>query len=574
KKPDLAAVKQIFDSSDDHYLTIGAGLKVKTADLIEMPGTASTKLHLVFQRWFDADRDVNWDTLIKLCDDNPDKLGKAKSNLLEHIGKAGLAESNGTAQANAKKQKIDPKEPIDSAATGEDKSKSEDQKSDPPPDVSKYCPKLEDIERKIEMKTIEELTEGEKEFISKVRYILVTATTIEYCAVMGSIDPPGGDGKYIRVITTDETGNFILGKYGSCNVAITRTGQGPDETEDILVSVQNDVKADFVIAIGICYGAKESKTEELSDKTNLGDIIVAKSIIDTAHQRIEGKNTIVLATEYHCGKNLLKKFKHDEVFKIEGKAVKVHHQGSLASEFTLFRSKEAKEEKLKYIQKALGGEMEAKGIHKAAESVGFEWIVIKAIVDWGTEEKDKKWQPFGAVSCARFVLQRLKDQQGNQDQTQHDDQNDYIRLHDEEGTRDSLKQLNDNFSLVMMDVEEAFDNEIQDNPKLLKKITTWLRYREDLKYHADTIATLNNVSTIGDVLTAIRPLFDCTDCALLVNMCQQFIPNAKEEVSKLESHHERAKEFCQSTTVQQLKEDLEKKYCPHLATDLKTCPRF
>ena len=147
-------------------------------------------------------------------------------------------------------------------------------------------------------------------------------------------------------------------------------------------------------------------------------------------------------------------------------------------------------------------------------------------------------------------------------------------LHDEEKTRDSLKGLNNNFSLVMIDIEEAFDNEIKDNPKLLKKITTWLRYREDLKYHADTIATLNNVSTLADVFTAIRPLFDCTDCALLVNMCQQFIPNAKEEVSKLASHHERAKEFCRSTTVKQLKDDLEKIYRPHLATNFKNMPKI
>ena len=103
-------------------------------------------------------------------------------------------------------------------------------------------------------------------------------------------------------------------------------------------------------------------------------------------------------------------FKRDVVFEIENKAVKVHHQGDLASEFTLFRSKKAKEKKLKYVQRALGGEMEAKGIYKASERVGFEWIVIKAVVDWGTEEKDKMWQQFGAVSCARFVLQCLDDE--------------------------------------------------------------------------------------------------------------------------------------------------------------------
>ncbi|XP_019861936.1 PREDICTED: uncharacterized protein LOC109590459 [Amphimedon queenslandica] len=398
-----AAVQQIFDSSANHYMLIGIGLSVKVSDLMPMPGQASTYLNIVFQRWFEANKNRTWDELIKLCDDYPDKLGRTKANLLEHIG---LADSFGTGTKQASK-KIDPKKPLDSAVAGEDKTKSDDQKSDPPPDVSEYCPKLEEIEIKIAKKKFEDLTEEEKDFISKVRYILVTATPIEYRAVMGSIDPPGSDGKYIRVITTDKSANFILGKYESCNVAITRTGQGPKDTEDILVSVQNDVNAEFVIAIGICYGAKESKTEELDDKTNLGDIIVAKSIIDTERQRIEGENTIVLPDTYHCGKNLFNLFRHDEVFTIKTKTVKVHHQGSLASEFTLFRSKEAKEEKLKYVQTALGGEMEAKGIYKAAERVKFEWIVIKAIVDWGTKEKDKMWQPFAAVSCARFVLQCL-----------------------------------------------------------------------------------------------------------------------------------------------------------------------
>uniref|UniRef100_A0A1X7T2Y2 Death domain-containing protein n=1 Tax=Amphimedon queenslandica TaxID=400682 RepID=A0A1X7T2Y2_AMPQE len=78
---DMGAVMKIFSSSSHHCMTIGAGLHVNTADLQQIPGTASINLNLVFQRWFDADRDVNWDTLIKLCDDFPDQLGKARSNL-------------------------------------------------------------------------------------------------------------------------------------------------------------------------------------------------------------------------------------------------------------------------------------------------------------------------------------------------------------------------------------------------------------------------------------------------------------------------------------------------------------
>ena len=83
----MAAVTKIFGSSNDHYMIIGTGLKVKVSDLMPIPGTANTNLIFVFERWFDADKNVNWDTLIKLCDNYPDQLGKAKSNLLAYIGK-------------------------------------------------------------------------------------------------------------------------------------------------------------------------------------------------------------------------------------------------------------------------------------------------------------------------------------------------------------------------------------------------------------------------------------------------------------------------------------------------------
>ncbi|XP_019852846.1 PREDICTED: uncharacterized protein LOC109582541 [Amphimedon queenslandica] len=87
KELNMAAVTMIFTPSATHCMLIGAGLNVKVSDLMPIPEAATTNLIVVFERWFDTDKDVNWDTLLKLCNDYPDQLGKAKSNLLAYIGK-------------------------------------------------------------------------------------------------------------------------------------------------------------------------------------------------------------------------------------------------------------------------------------------------------------------------------------------------------------------------------------------------------------------------------------------------------------------------------------------------------
>uniref|UniRef100_A0A1X7TN69 Death domain-containing protein n=1 Tax=Amphimedon queenslandica TaxID=400682 RepID=A0A1X7TN69_AMPQE len=80
KELTIKTAMRIFVSSAHHYMLIGIGLGVIVADLKDTD-EAINNLIKVFQRWFEADKDVSWNALIELCDDYPDQLGQARTKL-------------------------------------------------------------------------------------------------------------------------------------------------------------------------------------------------------------------------------------------------------------------------------------------------------------------------------------------------------------------------------------------------------------------------------------------------------------------------------------------------------------
>ena len=80
----MAAVTYIFRYSTQYFMLIGNGLGVNIADLVAIPGQAQNNLSIVFQRWFDANKNVTWDALRQLCGDYSE-LGRAGAELEKYL---------------------------------------------------------------------------------------------------------------------------------------------------------------------------------------------------------------------------------------------------------------------------------------------------------------------------------------------------------------------------------------------------------------------------------------------------------------------------------------------------------
>ena len=81
RKPQNNDLLRLFQNSSSHYMIIGTALNLKVDDLIPYPGTATTNLILVFQRWTDSNTDVTWRKILQVCEDYPQELGKAKAEV-------------------------------------------------------------------------------------------------------------------------------------------------------------------------------------------------------------------------------------------------------------------------------------------------------------------------------------------------------------------------------------------------------------------------------------------------------------------------------------------------------------
>lgn len=154
-----------------------------------------------------------------------------------------------------------------------------------------------------------------------------------------------------------------------------------------------------VIACGIAFGC-------IPEKENIGDIMVSRQLWQYDPRKEAEESVIHRGDKSSASASLLNRFSSAiAVWKQKRSNVAVH-VGLIASGEVLSNSNNFLEELKQSEPEIIGGEMEGAGVLSAAERENCNWIIVKAICDWGARKTDD-YQPQAAQNAAQYVLHVL-----------------------------------------------------------------------------------------------------------------------------------------------------------------------
>jgi len=271
-----------------------------------------------------------------------------------------------------------------------------------------YLEKLKKIDKKYSKISIEqkklplrkykivsrELLESLKE---KIKIIIFTATEVEKFAVLKHIKPFKGEDCIICGHVEAET--YYIGCLGLYNVILLMCKPGSIQRDSIIISSQKAFQfweLKIALLCGIAFGLQEKKHK-------LGDILISEEIVSYEVER-KGKRSVHRGETLNCSLILKSRFKNEIGWSYQlpdGKfALKIF--GQILSGEKLVDNKKFRRRLIKDFPNAIGGEMEGAGLGASASREKVEWILIKAICDWGYKKK-KDFQKYAAESSISLV---------------------------------------------------------------------------------------------------------------------------------------------------------------------------
>jgi nucleoside phosphorylase len=246
---------------------------------------------------------------------------------------------------------------------------------------------------------LETVNRDEATRFSQPRVGILVATEIERQAVLKKMRPPGDKECVLQVFLGNNT--CFLGRLGLTDVVLcmTSTGSvGRDASTIVTVEMIQSWQLSAIIMAGIAFGKDATKQQ-------IGHVLVADRIISYDSQRIGKASNENRGAEPMASPVLLNRFRNvlDWKFTAPNGEACGFQVGPVLSGEKLVDNSNFKQELFDRYPAAIGGEMEGSGIAAAAERNRCEWIVVKAICDWGDGTKTSEHQEFAAASSVDLV---------------------------------------------------------------------------------------------------------------------------------------------------------------------------
>jgi nucleoside phosphorylase len=230
--------------------------------------------------------------------------------------------------------------------------------------------------------------------------LIVTITKVEAQAVLEVFPQAAGSTNYPR----KRIGKITYYEIGFCSnvpVLMVRSRKGVAGPGGSLLTVRQaiqDINPQAIILCGTAFGLKPNEQK-------IGDILISEQVECYESQKVdENQGRLQLGDRVTASTNLLDLFQSaDHTWKDCPT-----HFGLIMSGEKLVNDPSFCEELLQISPKAIGGEMEAAGLYVSASDAKVDWIIAKAICDWGDGHKNDDAQEQAARNAARFVLHVLQ----------------------------------------------------------------------------------------------------------------------------------------------------------------------
>ncbi|HQO29070.1 MAG TPA: NACHT domain-containing protein, partial [Accumulibacter sp.] len=178
---------------------------------------------------------------------------------------------------------------------------------------------------------------------------------------------------------------YLLGEHGGMRVVLRVSAQGEGEAQNAAYDAIAAWKPQAIIAVGIAFGVNPQKQA-------IGDVLVAENVRGYELGRQEPNGTFTLrSNKPPTSPALQQRFRHlDQGKQADANACRTWLKlrfGTLLSGNKLVDNRDYRDDLRRIEPEAIGGEMEAVGIQLAADRHKTDWIVVKAICDWGDGNK-------------------------------------------------------------------------------------------------------------------------------------------------------------------------------------------